>query len=189
MLSVLFNILIFLLCTINLSHANQNLIFEKETIDIAVADSTQFEVTGKYWFKGAGAIDRYPLLYPFPVDTNIQFPHRIILEDTIQYMASIEEVKSKAIHIPIHCQQPEQCTFKVRYLQKVKQKKGKYILLTTQSWERPLESGVYTLTSKLKMPLSYISYPVDTVMTHGNKMVYVFKRENFMPDRDIDFEW
>ena len=63
---------------------------------------------------------------------------------------------------------------------------NKYIIVSTQSWGKPLETAVYTLTTDKKLKIKSFSYTPDSIKEVNDKRLYFWKKQQFMPT--IDFE-
>ena len=63
---------------------------------------------------------------------------------------------------------------------------NKYILTSTQSWGKPLEKAIYTLTVDDDLKVKYLSYTPDDVQKTKNCIVYSWRKKRFMPE--VDFE-
>ena len=63
---------------------------------------------------------------------------------------------------------------------------NKYIITSTQSWGKPLEKAVYTLTIDKNLKIKSFSYVPDSTEEAVNKRLYFWKKQHFMPK--IDFE-
>jgi hypothetical protein len=47
----------------------------------------------------------------------------------------------------------------------------------------------YSVSVPANLTLDFLSYPCDSVVAAGNRMIYHFFKTNFMPERDIVFSW
>ena len=63
---------------------------------------------------------------------------------------------------------------------------NKYIITSTQTWSKPLDTAVYTLTTEKKLRINSFSYTPDFTEEINNKRLYIWKKQHFMPK--IDFE-
>jgi hypothetical protein len=63
---------------------------------------------------------------------------------------------------------------------------NKYIITSTQSWGKPLETAVYTLTTDKNLKIKSFTYVPDSIRDTVNKRLYIWKKQHFMPK--IDFE-
>jgi len=63
---------------------------------------------------------------------------------------------------------------------------NKYIITSTQSWGKPLNTAVYTLTTEKNLRLKSFSYSYDSVREVKDKKLYIWEKHDFMPN--LDFE-
>jgi len=79
---------------------------------------------------------------------------------------------------------------KIKYKQKLIGKKAHYILLTANSWGKPLEYASYTLFTPKKLKIT--SMPLDAPIRHNSlfNRIYQWDYINYAPDRDfiVEFE-
>ena len=62
-----------------------------------------------------------------------------------------------------------------------------YILTTTQYWGKPLEVVTYELITPADIIITSFSYPPDNRQEIGDEIIYFWRKENFMPERDMIF--
>ncbi len=63
---------------------------------------------------------------------------------------------------------------------------NKYIITSTQSWKRPLDKAVYTLTTAKNLTIKSFSYKPDSMYFALDKKVYVWEKRQFMPSVEFD---
>jgi hypothetical protein len=63
---------------------------------------------------------------------------------------------------------------------------NKYILTSTQSWSKPLEKAIYTLTVDDDIKIKHFSYNPDDVQMINKRKVYFWKKQDFMPETDFE---
>jgi hypothetical protein len=74
---------------------------------------------------------------------------------------------------------------RIGYTQEVKTNQAMYILTTTASWGKPFQQAYYELHVPFDIQVDSISYVPDKIQQVGGLFIYIFERQNFMPDRDF----
>jgi len=74
----------------------------------------------------------------------------------------------------------------VQYSQKILGNQAEYIIVTTRTWGRPMDIANYIL----RVPddqyiIDSLSYKPDTCFQPKGETVYVFTKENFMPEKNV----
>jgi hypothetical protein len=77
----------------------------------------------------------------------------------------------------------------IAYHQQLKTNRARYILLTTNYWQKPLKQVDYKLVTDLDFSITCFSIQPDKEIPIDNKKVYLWHKENFTPQYDfiIDF--
>ena len=167
-----------------------NLHFLEETIKIEIYSDDTITVKGTYIFKSEDtSATQHTLFYPFPVDSNSDYPSYIAVYIGENNRKEAFERREGGIVFSFSVASGSFCTTTVVYKQHVNRYSGKYIVTTTEFWKGPLISGHYSIVVYGKYNLSYLSYACDTVIQKINCVEYSFSRENFMPQKDIEFLW
>jgi hypothetical protein len=166
------------------------LLFDSESVSVEVKFPDTVSVNGTYCLVNP-SVDHFAqmIFYPFPVDSTMKYPFSIVVHqkdsiDTIPYSK-----KADGIFFFIDVEPKKSALFKVVYSQQVKGQNGKYILLTTREWNRPLRRSNLMISIPDKSGLTYISYDVDTVFSTNKRLNYQFKFKDFMPSKDMMFSW
>lgn len=171
------------------SHSySQEIEFYKENITMEISDG-HFHVTGNYYLR-SDTVSPFPLTYPFPKDPLYGEVDSVNLFNLKTGQAI--EIKKKTISGILFMAEPDS-TGKVEtlisYRQKLKGKKAEYIVITTRNWQQPLEEATFQLITPSDMVMEHFSYlPSDTLVTQKNT-VYTWQMFNFMPERNMVFEW
>jgi hypothetical protein len=161
--------------------------FEEEDITFEIEDSIFF-VQGLYYFHSP-VEKEYAFLFPFPTDTIYGKPCHIRVEnistgDTIIYQAKKD---SSSIAFPLVVSGTT--TLSISYHQKLKSNRAKYILVSTNYWEKPLKQVDYTLVTASDLDIKKFSFPPDTEIVLDNKRIYLWQKKNFRPTRDFEIEY
>lgn len=77
----------------------------------------------------------------------------------------------------------------ISYKQKLFENYARYILLSTQSWGEVLKRVEYKLKISDHIRITYFSIEPDGEICLDFGRLYLWQRENFMPDRDLIFEF
>lgn len=167
-----------------------NLHFQEETIKIEIDSNDTIKVKGTYIFKSEDTCaTQHTLFYPFPVDSNSDYPYYIAVYIRENNREEAFERREGGIVFSFSVSPGSFCTTTVVYKQHVNRYCGKYIITTTEFWKEPLSSGHYSIVVYKKYNLSYLSYACDTVIQKKDCIEYSFSRENFMPQKNIEFLW
>ncbi|MEO0116733.1 MAG: hypothetical protein ABIK97_04215 [candidate division WOR-3 bacterium] len=83
----------------------------------------------------------------------------------------------------------EEKSFFVYYEQRLFDKKARYIVKTTQKWQRPLKLANFLIELPESLSSYKISYPVDSTKREGGEMKVYFTKKNFFPKEDIIITW
>jgi hypothetical protein len=160
--------------------SSQNLQFYREEITFEIRDNYLY-VDGIYNFCNNGKTEiSTSLFYPFPIDSLYAEADSIISKTIIS--------KSKTgffFNVNIKPYGIEK--YRIGYRQKLLGNKAEYILLTTQKWGIPLECGIYRLIVPKNLKITSFSYPPDKFEEKNNKITYLWKKKDFMPDKNMLF--
>ena len=63
---------------------------------------------------------------------------------------------------------------------------NKYIITSTQTWGKPLDTAVYTLTTEKNLRIKSFSYSYDSVRVVKDKKLYIWEKHDFMPKFDFE---
>ena len=160
--------------------------FFREDLNFEIKDE-YFYVDGIYYFRNLKDKEiKKILFYPFPVDTLYGEVDSIrainVLSDSIDTIIRRNE---KGAFFTLEIEPDTTVKYRISYCQKLLGNKAEYILVTTQSWGRPFEQVNYTLTFPKELILDSLSYMPDSLKDIGNKYIFYWYKENFMPDRNF----
>ena len=77
----------------------------------------------------------------------------------------------------------------VKYIQNIASDSVKYILSSTQQWNKALENAEYKLIVDKQIQLTSFSYKPDRVYVIQDNKIYYWARSNFMPSSDMIFHF
>ena len=165
--------------------------FWKEAIDVTIKVPDTVQVSGKYYLKARAVGDtiKTVIFYPFPVDSTLDYPYWYEAAIGTNTPAPHVCKARDGITLEVTVLPQKVCTLTVVYKQHVRQRKGRYILTTTQYWGEPLAAGDYSVEVPSGITLEYLSYPSDTIEDINQATIFRFQRRAFLPDRDLIFSW
>jgi hypothetical protein len=164
--------------------------FFREEISFGI-DSVFFSVNGDYYFRNTSDQTRnYVIAYPVrsnntpkPIDTIMVFDQ--------DYPAQLLQVEIRdtlatfAITLSPHSVK----SIKVFYRQRHNQREARYILLTTNFWEKPFEKADYSLAVRKNIRIDDFSIKPDSRVDFGETEIFYWNRENFMPETDFEVKF
>jgi hypothetical protein len=170
-----------------LCYSQDVLSFEEENITFKIQDSV-FIVQGLYYFNSKYE-KQYSILYPFPSDSIYGKPFNVNViyintGETISYKVN-KDSSSIIFHTLISGKTP----IMISYHQQLKSNKAKYILISTNYWNKPLGQVDYKLITELDFKIKSFSIPPDKEISLDNKKIYLWQKENFKPTIDFEIEY
>ncbi|MFW5663447.1 MAG: hypothetical protein ACOCYD_00255 [bacterium] len=159
----------------------------EEDLTFEITDSV-FIVQGLYFFSSPVEKD-YLIVYPFPSENTYGHPFDIQVidvntSDTLAYKMA-DNQSSMAFTARISAQ----TQLYITYSQTLKSNKARYILMSTRSWNKPLERAEYKLLTDTNLVISGFSMPPGNTITVEGKHIYIWQKENFMPEKDFEVEF
>lgn len=182
------NIFVVLLMFIaGLCFARSGLHFTEEDLSFGIADSV-FSVSGIYYFSTEYP-GKYSILYPFPEDELHGDPYDIKVLD----MQKGEEITFKSLKntrsIRFVVKADEDTPVLITYKQRLYSNIARYILLSTHSWQESLGRVEYKLEIPENITINYFSIEPDSHIEMDRYRLYLWQREDFMPNCDLLFEF
>jgi hypothetical protein len=164
--------------------------FWRENIAARVVAADTITIDGTYFFRSStGAAVHTQLFYPFPLDSVHDYPVRWAARSAAGGAPIVCRESREGFFFPVSVEPGAVCSLLITYTQHVRKSQARYILSTTKAWDKPLGPSNYTVTLPSKMTLLFLSYEADTVISSKGQTTHRFFRDNFMPDRDLAFEW
>ena len=159
--------------------------FFREDLNFEIKDS-YFYVDGIYYFRNNSDTEIKRLLfYPFPRDSHngiVDSMRAICLIDSSDCITKTgENGFSFRVKLAPHQEQK----YRISYRQKLLTNEAEYILTTTQKWRKSFEEVNYKIRLPKDIILDSLSYFPDSLKTVGNKNIFFYHKENFMPDRNM----
>ena len=163
--------------------AQNHVSFFEEHIDFTL-DAGYFVINGIYSFHNDAEKDiSQQIVFPFADKTATIDSIRIVNLSTGGKIRFDRLENSVLFHFTL----PSKDTVDVNifYRQKISTL-NKYIITSTQSWGKPLEKAVYTLTTDRNLKIKSFSYTPDSTGMAANKRLYFWKKQHFMPKMDFE---
>jgi hypothetical protein len=163
--------------------AQKNVSFFEEHIDFEM-DTVYFSINGIYSFCNPADIEiNQQILFPFAVNTSPIDSIRVINLSSYEKVP-FERLK-KAIGFNFTIAPGDTVDINIFYRQELAIK-NTYVITSTQSWKKPLETAVYTLSTPLEMKIESFSYLPDSKEVSNGKMLYRWTKNNFMPKQEFE---
>ncbi len=162
--------------------------FSAEKLSFTV-NSKSVEMTGSYFFSNrAGKVVILPIVYPFCVNSRQAFPDSVSVRMAdgrpLNFQCRDENV---LFSVPLN--EKGRTEVIIYFRQSVKRPQFEYILTSTRTWKKPLESADFAIQVPLFQVLTNLSYPYERIDTTGNIQVYRLHFENFYPEKNLIFSW
>lgn len=178
-----FGVIFYLLNTIATS--GQNLEFYREDI-VFILNKNFVETDAAYHFCNVGESDiKTVLFYPFP-DNTLKLIDSIKIEDLRTNVSIPFRKADSGLYFMIYVKAFAQSAYKVYFRQNLKDGHFKYILTTTSTWRRPLDQASYELHVPISISIDTLSYSPDTSFTSQKTQYFMWKKKDFMPDKDFE---
>jgi hypothetical protein len=179
---ILWFILLFVSPSLHLKAQNHVSFFE-EHIDFAL-DTDYFIINGIYSFHNDTEKDiNQQITFPFADKTAMIDSIRIINLSTNSKIKFTRLENSVLFNFIL----PSKDTVDINifYRQKISIV-NKYIITSTQTWGKPLDTAVYTLTTEKDLKIKSFSYSYDSVREVKDKKLYIWEKYDFMPKFDFE---
>ncbi len=167
---------------------SQDLSFFKEDINFTL-DMNYFTVDGYYWFANQSEKpSESTIYYPFSNGTEKIDSIEVynISQNTIPKILN----RSKdGFTFLLKIAGGDTAVYHIKYIQTIVSDSVKYILTSTQRWNKALDNAEYKLIVANNLKLSGFSYEPDKIYEIEGKKIYFWKRSNFMPAYDMIFHF
>lgn len=167
--------------------------FDRERIEIWAAPG-RVQVCGLYHYRNRSPLPTVLMLeIPFPIDARHGLPADADLVEANAEGAFVSDL-APSFHnagegrLRLWFRGREEKWIRLDYSQPVSSSDGRYILLTTRAWGRPLDRGEYILKLRPDLQLERSNYELMPSTQLGSNS-YQFSRTDFFPDRDWTFVW
>lgn len=165
----------------------QRISFFREDLDFKLSKEL-FEVDGLYFFRNNTHTEiRQMLFYPFPEIGKYGEIVYIKINPEGDTASMLATQSAHGAMFKVLIPPAGEVAYRIKYGQKIKTNMAKYIITTTQKWEKPFEIANYSLELAHGVQLDSISILPDSIVRLADKTCFHWKRENFMPVCDFDF--
>lgn len=163
--------------------AQTKISFFEEHIDFSLEDD-YFTINGIFSFSNVNnKPETQQIIFPFASETNSIDSIRII---DLRTLSNVSFSKQKSsIFFKITVPANDTVDLNIFYRQR-KSPTNKYIITSTQSWGKPLNKAVYSLSTGKELKIKSFSYQPDTVKITNNKKLYLWYKTDFMPQKDFE---
>lgn len=164
----------------------QQVDFYREDVTLHLSDK-YFIVNGDYYFRNHTNSKVKRLLF-YPIDDmngKSLVDSSAIIDITGNAAAKIKRNMSSGMYFEITIEANDTALYHIAYRQPVVSDSVRYILLTTKQWRKPLEEAAYTLVADNSIKIQSLTYRPDTVYQFEAMKVYHWRKENFLPEKDI----
>lgn len=174
---------------INPVSKSQDLEFYGEKLTFEISDN-MFFIDGTYYLCNVGDKEIKQLLYyPLPIDSQYYGDVSNIGISKDDSLLSIIRRDKGGIYFGVKIKPYKTAEYKISYNQRLLKNRAEYILETTKRWRKPFETADYKLIIPENLVIEYISYEPDSVLTEDSKLIYLWHKKDFMPDKNMIIEF
>jgi len=181
----IFILILTVLQSCSLTVKSQGLQFYREDIVFEVFED-QVTTDALYHFCNVGEKDiKTSLFYPFPGNTRELIDTLDIRDLKTDQFIPYRDAKAGVffvISVPAY----GQAAYRVYFRQRLEEKHFTYILTSTESWGRSLEFANFKLQIPITLSIDFLSYPADSTFIQNDIRYFIWKKKDFMPDRDFE---
>lgn len=157
--------------------------FFEEHIDFTL-DTSCFIINGIYsFYNNTDREVNQHIIFPFADKTSRIDSIRILNLNTRKKIPFV--LLENAVSFDFRLESKDTVDVNIFYRQKVS-RINKYIITSTKSWGKPLETAVYTLTTEKKLQVKSFSYSPDSTKVVNGKKLYYWRKHHFMPEFDFE---
>lgn len=162
--------------------AQNDVSFFEEHIDFQI-DSSYFTINGIYsFYNNSNGLVNQKIIFPFADKTTKIDSIRVLNLNTLKSTRFLR--LDNAISFDLNIAAKDTVDINIFYRQRIAVE-NKYIITSTQSWGKPLEKAVYTLTTEVNQKIKSFSYEPDSSDSGHNKKIYFWRKNQFMPKLDF----
>ncbi len=155
-----------------------------------ILNKNNFYVSGDYYFRNNSNQEiKQQIYYPIYTDSVINsFDSASVFCYNTNQKTEFRRVNDGIIfHINIPPKDSAQ--YKISYKQSLAGSYARYILTTTKSWGKPLQTANYYLISDKKIHVDFFSYNPIKTSDFGEKIIYQWSFAGFMPTKDFEIKF
>jgi hypothetical protein len=163
--------------------------FTREDLTFRLEEKS-FSVDGFYWFVNkSDSSAKTRIIYPFP-NASIEPVDEILVENvSIPKAVAFHKQGNEGITFYINTNPKDTTLIHIKYRQSVKGDSAVYILTSTSLWNKPLENAEYKMICPGGIKVQSFSYPPDKVYQVESNTIFYWKKNNFMPVKDMVFHF
>lgn len=168
----------------------QELSFYKEDITFTL-DRNHFTVDAFYWFanQSNGNCEKI-IYYPFGISNEKEQVDSFEVYNILRNIVPKIINRSKnGFSFLLEIANRDTEVYHIKYVQKIASDSVKYILISTQQWNKALDNAEYKLIVDKQIQLTRFSYKPDKVYDINDKKIYYWARSHFMPISDMVFHF
>ena len=167
--------------------------FDRERIEIQV-ERGRIHVTGLYHYANASRLPAVlTLRSPFPTDPDHPQPEWFWLSEATEDGHDLAElpvtVRGDNVSFRLVFRPGEAKWVRLDYDQPARVANGRYLLVTTRAWRRPIGRGEYLLRLPRNTELVSSSYALKRAPRASGWNTYSFIETDFYPKQDWEFAW
>ncbi len=153
-----------------------------------ILDENSFQVSGDYYFYNPRNEPlRLAMAYPFPQDESMGHVSEVYAFDRNDiFLNCLARFNQKTGKIYLHIYPKQIKVLRIGYTHELLSNKAIYILTTTAAWGKPFKEAYYELHVPFDIQVDSMSYEPDEIQQVGGLYIYIFKRRNFMPEKDFE---
>lgn len=169
--------------------------FVAEKVDIVILGDGYLRVDCLYTYRlEKNCSTKIPVVYPVPRDSPHGVPDSVFAfyaGDAIALPPFTISEKSPFATTRFVLPESPECekVWRIYYRQPITGKMAKYIVTTLQLWRKPIERAEFSITYPDSFENIYISFAPTGKTEDSGFITAHFFFENWMPERDIIFEW
>jgi hypothetical protein len=175
-------IMIFFSCLSSHIQGQNHVSFFEEHIDFQI-DSNYFIINGIYsFYNNSNHSVNQRIIFPF-ADKTTEIDSIRLLNLNSHKRTQFKRLDN-SISFDLNLDAKDTVDINIYYRQRISSE-NKYIITSTQSWGKPLEKAIYTLTTDKNQKIKSFSYEPDSLDSSHNKKIYFWRKNQFMPKLDF----
>lgn len=179
----------FSICTL---YAIGSLDFTGESLVFKLS-ANEFKVSGDYRFSNYSSEDVTQTIYfPIPTDSTAHPATKIkikLLKPLPGQNCKLMAINPHGFWFELTLPAKTIAVCHISYRQKLRGNSAKYVLMSTQSWGKPLEDVKYVFYACKNIKLKSISLPDPVVKTGIFSKKYTWEYKNYSPEQDFIVEF
>ncbi len=147
------------------------------------------EMSGSYFFTNrAGQVVSLPIVYPFCVNAQQAFPDSIKITTADGRLLNFQR-RGDYVSFAVPLAEKGRTEVVIYFRQPVNRPQFEYILTSTRSWRKPLDSADFSVIVPQSCSLTDLSLPFVQIDTTVDFCTYRLHFEEFYPDKNLKFSW